>query len=101
MQATQIMLIKRDTCNLLSSGRLQTKAHVEEGQVNPRRSPGDQKSSPALSPIMYSSSGWEEEVAPANYKVIASFQGNKEATELLWGDSRGPQSETATSPLPM
>lgn len=79
------MPIKRNARNLLSSDRPPTRARVVAGQVNPSGNQRDQKGSTALGPVMCSSSGWEEGVAPANYKAIAAFPGNKEAAELLWG----------------
>ena len=85
-QGTQIVPIKQDTHDLLSSDRPQTSAHVAAGQVNPSGNWRDQKGSAALSPVTCSSSSsWEEGVAPANYKAIAAFPGNEKATELLWG----------------
>lgn len=84
-QGTQIIPIKRDVHSPLSSDRPQTRAHVAAGQVNPGGNWRDQKGSAALGPITCNSSSWEEGVAPANYKAIAAFPGNEEATELLWG----------------
>ena len=75
------MPIKRDTCNLLSSG------HEQEHRLWQGRGiwwePERQKGSAALGPVTRSCGGWEVGVAPANYKAIAAFPGNKEAPELL------------------
>lgn len=79
------MPIKQEACNLLSSDRPQTRAQVVAGQVNAGGNQRDQKGSAALSPITCSSSGWEEGVAPANYKAIAAFPRERGSHRITLG----------------